>query len=70
MEENTREERIRRTIKDVVVCVKAVTGNKKSLVQFQDGQKRNMNSCLLSYVCSKEEIGQEVEEPISELPPK
>ena len=50
--------------------VQAVVGKKKFLVQFKDGQRREMSSCLLLYVCSEEDIGQEVNETISDLPPK
>ena len=70
MEEKIREGRSRRTRKEVVGCVQAVIGNNKYLLQFKDRQKREMSSHSLSYVCSKEEVGQEVDEPISDLPPK
>ena len=70
MEENTRDGRIRMMRKYVVRCVQAVTGEKIFLVQFQDVQDSKMSYCLILYVCSKEEVGQEVDETISDLPPK
>ena len=39
MEENTREVRTRWMMKDVVVYVQAVVGNKKLVVKFEDDQK-------------------------------
>ena len=69
-EESTREERIRKTSKEVVGYVQAMRGKNNFLVQFKYGKKRDMSSCFISYVCSKEEVGQEVDEPISDLPPK
>ena len=70
MEENTREGRSRMTRKEVVGCVQSVMGKKKFLVQFEDGKKREMSSCLLVYVCSKHEVHLEMDEPISDPPPK
>ena len=42
MDEKTREERIRRAGNKVVVYVKDVVGGKKLLVQYEDGQKRDV----------------------------
>ena len=67
MEENTREGRSRRMSKDVVGCVHSVVGKKKFLVQFEDGQKRDMRSCSLVYICWKQEVCLEMDEPISYL---
>ena len=53
MEENTREVRSSRMRKEVAGCVQARAGNKKFLVQFEYGQKREMSFSSLSYVCSK-----------------
>ena len=39
--------------KDVVGCDQAMVGKKKLLSQFEDGQKKDMSSVLLSYECSK-----------------
>ena len=47
-----------------------MVGKKKFLVQFEDGQKREMSSCSLVYVCLKQEVCLEVDEPISDLPEK
>ena len=54
--------------KDVVGCVHAVVAKNKFLVQFKDGIKRYISSSLLSYLCSKEEVCLEMEDPISDLP--
>ena len=47
-----------------------VVGKNKSLVQFKDGDKKDMSYVLLLCVCSKEEVCHEMDEPISDLPPK
>ena len=70
MEEHTIEGSRSRARKEVVGYVQSVVGKKEFLVQFEYGQKRDMSSCFISYVCSKEEVGQEVDEPKSELLPK
>ena len=70
MEEKTREGRISRVGKEVVGCVQSVVGKKKFLFQLVDGQKIYMSYCLLVYVCLKEEVGQDVDEPISDIPQK
>ena len=69
MEEKTREGRTRRMMKELVGCVKSVVGNNKFLVQFKDAQKIDMGYCLIVYVCSKEDVGHEVNKPISDPPP-
>ena len=51
-------------------CVKDVVVNKNLLVQFLDRNRIEMSASSLSYVCSKEEIGQDGNNNISELPPK
>ena len=38
------------------------------LVQFKDGQMREMSASSLPYLFSKEEVGQEVDENINDLP--
>ena len=68
LENITRELRIRRMSKEVMVFVQAVVGKKKFLVQFEDGQKKEISSSLLVYLSPKEEV--EMEEPISHLPKK
>ena len=70
MEDNTREGRSRGMRKAVVVYSYSVVGKKKFLVQFEYGQKIEMSSCLLVYVCSKQEVCLEMDEPISDLPKK
>ena len=63
IEENTREGRSRRMRKDMVECVQAVLGKKILLVQFVDGQKKDMSSSLLVFLSSKEEV--EMDDPLS-----
>ena len=53
MEEKTREGRSSRMSKWLVGCVQAVVGKEKLLVQFKDGQKREISYISLSYLCSK-----------------
>ena len=57
MEEKNRECRRSRTRKYVVGYVQAVVWKEIFLVQFEDGQKKEMNYCSLQYFCSKEEVG-------------
>ena len=45
-------------------------GKNKLLVQFEDGKKRHIGSILLLYLCSKQDVCLEMEEPISDLPQK
>ena len=52
----------------MVVCVQDVVRKNKILVQFEDGRKKDMSSCLLVFLCLKEEV--EVDEPKSNLPKK
>ena len=56
MEDNTREGRNRRMRKEVVVCVQFAVGKNNFLVQFEDGQKKEMSSISLLYLCSKQEV--------------
>ena len=58
MEENTREGGISRIMKELLVFVQFITYNKRFLVQFEYRKKRYISYGLLSYVCSKEEIGE------------
>ena len=55
-EDNIREGRRRWTGKEVVGCVQAVVRNKKFLFQFENKNNKEMISCLLVYVCLKEEV--------------
>ena len=66
LEKITREVRIRRMGKDVVGCVHSVVGKKKFLVQFEDGQKKEISSSSLVFLSSKEEV--EMDEAISHYP--
>ena len=70
MEENKREVIRRRTRKEVVGCVQDVVGKKNFLVQFEDGQNKYMSDSSLFYICEKEEVFQEADETISDLPEK
>ena len=69
-EENIREgiSRRMRMRKEVVGCVQAVVGKNIFLVQFVDGQKKEMSYSLLVFLCSKEEV--EMDEPLSHFPEK
>ena len=62
MEGNTREVIISRTRKEVVGCLQAVVGKKTLLVQFKYGQKKQMSSILLVFLCPKEEV--DMDEPL------
>ena len=66
-EENTREGRIRRMRKDLMGCFQDVMGEKKLLAQLKKNQKKEMISCSIVYVCSREEICLEMDDPISNL---
>ena len=70
MEEKNRQGRSRRTRKEVVGCVQDVVGKKKFLFQFVDGKMKYISSTFLECVCSKEEVGQEANKTISDLPKK
>ena len=70
MEGNKRGVRSSRMRKEVVVCVQDVVGKKKLPVQFEYGLKIDMSYNSLSYLCLKEEVCLDIEEPISYLPPK
>ena len=51
-------------------CVQDVIRKNNFLDKFEEGQKREMSSGSLLYVCSKEEVCLDIDEPISGLPPK
>ena len=40
----------------MVGCVHTMVGKNKLLVQFEDGQKKEMSYFLLLYLCPKEEV--------------
>ena len=60
-----REGRSRKIIKYVVGCLQSVVGNKILLVQFKDGQKKDMSSFFIQYLYLKEEV--EMNNPKSNL---
>ena len=68
LEKITREGRIIRMRKYVVGCVQSVVGEKKFLVQFEDGQKKEISSFLLVFLSSKEDV--EMDGEISHSPKK
>ena len=65
-EKITKEGRIRRMRKELVGCVHRVVRKNKFLVLFEEGQKKEIGSCLLVYLSEKEEV--DMEESISHLP--
>ena len=70
IEEKTREGISRSTRKDVVGCVQCVVSKKRFLVQFEYGKKKYMSAYSLSYLCKKEEVGQEEDDNKSDHPKK
>ena len=54
LEKITREGISRRMRKNLVGCVQSVLGEKKFLVLFKDGQKKEIGSSLLVYLSEKE----------------
>ena len=50
LENITREGRIRKMRKEVVVCVHSVVGKKKFLVQFKYGQKKDIISSSIMFL--------------------
>ena len=66
LEKITREVRIRRMGKEVVGRFQSVVGKKKFLVQFEDGQKKDISSSLLVFLSLKQEV--ETDEAISHSP--
>ena len=70
MKQKKREGINRFTRKEVVGYIQAVLVNKKFVVKFEDGQKREMSDSSLSYVCDKEQVGKEVDGTLYDLPIK
>ena len=66
--ENKRGVRRRRVIKDMVVCVQAFVGNNNFLIKFEGGQKRDISASFISCLLSKDEVCQEVDDTIYDLP--
>ena len=56
--------------KEEVGCVQTVKEKKKFIVQFEYGHNKEMSSFSLVYACSKQEVCIDMDEPISDLPPK
>ena len=56
MEDNTSEGISRSMRKEVVGRVQYVVGKKKFLAQLEDVQNKDMSSCSLVYICSKQEV--------------
>ena len=63
MEENTRKGISRRIRTEVLGCVHPVEGNNILLLQLEYGMNKDMSSCLLVFLCSKEEV--DMDEPLS-----
>ena len=57
-------------MKELVGCVQAMVGKKTFLLQFKDVYNKEMSSFSLQYLCSKEKVCLEMDEPISNLPKK
>ena len=60
--------RTRRTSKEGVGFIQAMLWKNNFLGKFEDGQKRDMSASCLASLCQKEEVDQEVDNNISELP--
>ena len=48
----------------MAVCFQVLVGNKKFLLQFEYGKKRDMSASSLSYLCDKEDVGKGVDKII------
>ena len=59
--------RTRMTRKEMMGCVQDVLWKNKLIFKFEDGKKGEIGSSSLSYLCEKEEFGQEVDETISDI---
>ena len=70
MGEKARKIRNSRMRKQMVGCVQAVEVNKKFLVQFKYMQKIEMGSCLLTSICSEEEVDNNINKTIFDLSQK
>ena len=68
MEENTREGRSKIIRKELVGCVQNVVGKKRFLVQFGDGQKKDMSFVSLVFLSTKEEVN--MDNPLTKSPKK
>ena len=68
MYENKREKRIRRISKYVVVCVQYVLEKKNLPVKFEYGHKIDISASLISYIYSKYDVLQDLDDTIYNLP--
>ena len=68
MEDKIRQGRIRRISKEVLGIVQDVAGKKKFVVEFEDGQKKEMSSSSLSCVSQKQDFDEEVDKTTSDIP--
>ena len=66
MEKITREGRSRKARKEVVGCIQSAVGKKNFLVQFEDGQKKEISYSHLVFLSSKGEV--DIDEAISHSP--
>ena len=66
LEKITREGRSMRMRKELVGYVQSVVGKNNFFVLFEDGQKKEIGSCLLVYLNEKEEV--DMEESITLFP--
>ena len=70
IKDKIRKARIRRMRNEVVGRFQAMVWKNRFLAQFVDEQNIDMSYSLIQYLCSKEEVCLEMEEPISNLPKK
>ena len=56
LEKITREIRSRRMRREVLGCDQRLAGTNKFIVLFEDGQKKEISTCLLVYLSEKEEV--------------
>ena len=52
----------------MAVCVQDAVDKNKFLVKFEYGNNRDISASSLPYLCDKEEVGQEVDDIIYDLP--
>ena len=49
-------------------CIQSVVGKKNFLIQFEDGQKKDISSYSLVFLSSKEDV--DMDDPIAHTPKK
>ena len=67
MRYNKREVIITSMSKYLAVCVQDAVGKKKLLVIFEYCKKKEISASSMSYLCEKEEVGQEVDDIIYDI---